>query len=202
MTPERWQRLMSALGLSDNLRTHASLVAAYREAQRHYHNGEHIDACLRHLDNVADQASAPHEIELALWFHDAVYNPMSSTNEADSAKWAKGFLSGNAVPEEVVSRVYALIMATRHHRETSTCDEALMVDIDLAILGADPETYDRFEQNIRKEYRRVPWLLYRKKRKEILTEFVSRESLYKTEFFSKRLEAQARRNLENAIAAL
>ena len=202
MSFERWQRLMSAFGLSGNQDTYASLVAAHAEDHRHYHTAEHIADCLRHLDEVADQASAPHEIELALWFHDAVYNPMSSTNEQDSADWAREFLRDNAASEDLIARVHALIMSTRHHGGMSSRDEELIVDIDLAILGADPDTYDRFEQAIRGEYRRVPWFLYRKKRKEILREFLDRETLYNTELFREKFAAQARINLANAIATL
>ncbi len=202
MTLERWQQLMSAFGLACNADTYASLMEAYSEKHRHYHNIDHVTACLRHLDEVAAQADKPHEIELALWFHDAIYNPFSSSNELDSADWAAQFLRDNAVPEDAISRVHRLIMVTQGHGRTSSQDEEVMIDIDLSILGESPQTYSRFEKAIRKEYSRVPYFLFRKKRKDILCEFLTRQRLYNTEHFIENFEAQARINLTNAIAAL
>ncbi|MGI9464941.1 MAG: HD domain-containing protein [Aestuariivirgaceae bacterium] len=202
MTPERWSLLMSALGLPGNEDTYASLTRAYAEPHRHYHNADHVAACLRQLDEVAAQAGKPHEIELALWFHDAVYDPFSSRNELDSADWAAQFMRGNDMLEEAISSVHRLIMVTQGHGQTSSRDEELMVDIDLSILGESPETYMRFEKAIRQEYSRVPFFLFRKKRKEILADFLQRDRLYNLEYFTNNFDAQARINLANAIAAL
>jgi hypothetical protein len=79
---------MAALGMPDSAETYDALVAAYSERQRHYHTAEHIDHRLRELDSVPGLANDAAEVELALWFHDAVYNPYASANEERSADLA------------------------------------------------------------------------------------------------------------------
>ena len=100
------------------------------------------------------------------------------SNELDSANWATGFLQENNADDGVKERVYALIMATCHGRPVECRDQALLVDIDLSILGAEPDVYDIYEQGIRKEYKLIPSFIYKKKRKEILNSFLAREHIY------------------------
>jgi len=202
MELDRWQQLMDNLGVPSNEATYQALVKAYSEKHRRYHTSEHINATLKHLDSVADLANDAIEIELALWFHDAIYKPFSASNELDSAVWASEFLLENEVEQSRIDRVHALIMATVHTAETAGNDQLLMVDIDLSILGSRPEVYNQFEKDVRYEYKLVPYFLYRKKRKEILISFVERDEIYRNEVFYEKFEKQARANLANAIEAL
>lgn len=202
MTFDRWLRLMEAWGFARNEDTCRSLLAAYSEKGRHYHGQEHVSACLRHLDTCLDRVEQPREVELALWFHDAIYKPFANDNERKSANWAASFLTDNGASEDAVARVRALVMATRHSAPTTTNDESILVDIDLAILGADPQTYDLFERGVRSEYRFVPRFVYRKKRAEVLRSFLERPRIYQNEPFFSQREGQARGNLRNAIAKL
>jgi len=202
MEIERWQKLMSNLGIPSNEDTYKALLSAYSEKHRRYHTVDHIEATLRHLDTVFDLADDVIEIEIALWFHDAIYKPFSASNELDSAVWALKFLSDNGVAKDRIDRVYSLIMATVHTAETKGNDQLLMVDIDLTILGSDPAVYDQFEEDVRYEYRLVPYFLYRKKRIEILASFLERDRIYKNEFFYLKLEERARANLSHAIEVL
>lgn len=179
-----------------------ALVSAYSKRNRHYHTLEHLDACLKNLDCCSDQADHPPEVELALWFHDAIYQPLSSENESKSADWAVSLMQGNAASSDQIYRVRKLIMATRHESEPDTKDESIMLDIDLAILGADAKTYDAFENGVRREYRLVPAVVFRKKRVELLRGFLERPRIYQNEPFYSRLEARARENLSNAISRL
>lgn len=207
MDLSRWCALMDSLSFEKNISTYEKLLQAYSESHRHYHNVEHIKACLIHFDQ--SNFSQPNllaknysEIELALWFHDAVYSTFSSSNEKDSAEWAKEFLIANNASSLLLNNVDRLIMATLHDFSPSATDEMLLVDIDLSILGSDAKTYQTFEENIRREYRFVPSVLYRKKRKEILNNFLERKRIYSTDFFYKKLEKQAKQNLKNAISSL
>lgn len=199
---EKWYKLMQAFGLAENQDTYDKLINAYTKKQRHYHTFEHINACLKHLDEVVDLAEYPHEIELALWFHDAVYKPYAKDNELKSALWAQRFLYDNLVTTEIADRVFQLIMVTTNHGTTNTKDESLMIDIDLTILGTSSEVYNQYEKNVRKEYRFVPYFLYRKKRKEILQGFLNKPRLYQSNYFFDLFESQARMNLGKAILAL
>lgn len=202
MNSERWSRLMEAWGFEPNRETFEALLSAYSEKGRHYHTAEHVSACLRHLDACLAQVEFPREVEIALWFHDAIYKPLSSNNEKESADWAASFLSEQGATEAEVARVYRLIMVTEHNAPTQTSDEAVLVDIDLSILGAAPGTYDIFESGVRKEYKLVPSFLYRRKRAEVLRGFLDREKIYTSGCFSAEVECQAKENLSNAVTAL
>ena len=202
MNFERWASLMAAWEFEPNREAFEALLMAYSERGRHYHTAEHISACLRHLDACLAQVEIPREVEIALWFHDAIYKPFSSNNEKESADWAASFLSENGAAEAEAARVHRLIMATEHNAPTQTSDEAVLVDIDLSILGAAPSTYDIFECGVRKEYKHVPSFLYRRKRAEVLRGFLDREKIYTSGCFSAAVECQAKENLSNAVTEL
>ena len=102
-------------------------------------------------------------MECALWFHDAIYEPMSSSNEERSAAWAVEFFQGVGVRKEGAERIQSHIMATRHVGLAEDNDGRLVVDIDLAILGPDAARYVEFERDVRREYKWVPGMIYRKK---------------------------------------
>lgn len=193
---------MQGFGLAENDKTFDLLLAAYGENHRHYHTADHVTACLRHLDSARECAQKPCEVELALWFHDAIYKPLASNNELKSANWAKKFLEQNKVLPTTNTRVYDLILATLHNAPARTADQALLVDIDLSILGAPSACYDDFEAAIRAEYRWVPLFLYRKKRREVLQGFLARKRIYTNDQFFDSLEAQARANLRRALEYL
>lgn len=190
------------LGLPPSEQCYKALLGAYSEPHRHYHTTEHIDAMLAHLDSVQGLAEHPAELELAIWFHDAIYNTYSTHNERDSADWAKRFLSKAGYSKAGIERVYKLIMATLHNVETTGPDESLIVDIDLTILGAPFKIYEQFENNIRKEYRLIPAIIYRRKRKEILKGFLNKKVIYNTDYFRAKYEQTARKNIEWAIKNL
>lgn len=91
-------------------------------------------------------------------------------------------------------------MATARHEASANCDTALVIDIDLAILGAAPARFAQYEQQVRAEYAAVPPDLYKMKRREVLMRFLARPALYATPALRVRLEAQARMNLGRAVA--
>lgn len=175
------------------------LVAAYAEPQRKYHSTQHLSECLQWLESVRRLAEAPAEVELALWFHDAIYDVQRSDNEARSADWARAELTHDGVCAEAIARVVDLVMVTRHTGQPSTADQCLLVDIDLAILGALPERFAQYEQQIREEYAYVPGWLFRRKRKAILRSFLNRPRLYGTAHFHAELDQRARINLALAV---
>lgn len=199
---ERWNALCQRLNIAADGETYDALITAHAEKHRAYHTLDHIAACLRHLDDVSDQVTRPDEVEMALWFHDAVYEPFSGTNEEDSAKWASEWLQKRGTETAVVTRISDHILATKSHGRPESQDGCFMLDIDLSILGTKAEVYDRFETDIRREYKRVPGFIFRRKRKAILSGFLARESVYATTYFHGKLETQARLNLRRAIAAL
>ncbi len=171
---------MAAFRLPESNESFEQLVNAYSQKHRHYHTGAHIDHCLQQFDTASGLAQEPAEVELALWFHDAVYDPYSSDNEAKSADLACALLNRNGVASERVERVRAHIMATRHEAPAVLEDSKLLVDVDLSILGVDEAAYAKFETDVREEYRWVPGPLFRRKRAEILESFLARPAIYNT----------------------
>lgn len=198
-----WLELMQRLDFSSNSQTFEQLCAHYHAKERYYHNAAHISAMLGHFSAHRALADNREAVELAIWFHDAIYQPFSSNNEQDSADWARAFvLENDNTNTALADSVHALIMATLHQAQPVTDDDALLVDIDLSILGTRAEVYAEFEQNVRKEYARVPGFLYKRKRKQVLQGFLDRRSIFCLDVFKQKWEARARENLRRAIEAL
>lgn len=176
----------------------AALLAAWSEPHRRYHTPQHLQECLRLFDAARHLAVRPAEVEIALWFHDAVYDTARADNERRSADWARTAGACGGVAPDVVARIESLVMVTRHSGVPADADEQLLVDIDLAILGASEARFAEYGQQIRDEYAHVPEALFRDKRRAILTAFLARDRLYGTRHFHDRLEAAARANLARA----
>jgi len=202
MQLERWSALMARCGAPPSAAVHADLLAAYSEPHRRYHDVRHIADCLEQFDRARTLAAQPDEVELALWFHDAVYETSSSRNEERSAQWAADFLNSVGAPLERCERVRELVLATRHAAAPPQGDAQLLVDVDLSILGRAPAEYEVFEQAIREEYRWVPGPIYRSKRAAILQSFLDRAAIYGTAHFSSLYEQRARANVRGAIERL
>ena len=202
MTRDRWQALMGRLAWPANDASFAALSNAYREPHRHYHTHAHIADCLAQLDAMRDTCAQPDAIELALWFHDAIYDPYRSDNEQASAGWAVRFLRDNGAIATLQQRVQALILATRHDAVASDPDMAILIDIDLSILGAAAETYERYRHAIRREYRWVPGPLFRRNRRAVLDSFRQRERIFLSDRLHASHEANARANIAAELEQL
>jgi len=193
-----WQGL-HAEGEGDALRR--ALLAGWAEPHRHYHALQHLEECLSAFEAVQALAEHPAEVEIALWFHDAVYDTRASDNEERSADWAREALRAHGVAADAGERVHALVMATRHTALPDTSDARLLVDIDLSILGASDARFAQYERQIREEYAFVPGWLFRRKRRAILQTFLERSAIFGSPHFAAALEARARRNLRQAVDA-
>jgi predicted metal-dependent HD superfamily phosphohydrolase len=202
MNIERWDALLGGLGVAPETDTFSRLQTAYAQKHRAYHTSRHIDECLSLFDEIKHLAEHPAEVEYALWFHDAIYEPMSKSNEEQSADWAAKFGVHAGMASDAVARIRAHIMATQHVALPADDDSRLVVDIDLAILGAVPGRYEQFERDVRTEYRWVPGIVYRPKRAAILRSFLDRPRIYHWEPVHERLERNARANLSGAVRTL
>ncbi|MES2973204.1 MAG: N-methyl-D-aspartate receptor NMDAR2C subunit [Pseudomonadota bacterium] len=198
-----WHSAWHALGLpGDNTALRDQLVARYAEPHRKYHTLQHLGECIAMLGRYPGQPDHPGEVEMALWFHDAIYDIGVPGNEERSALWARAELEAAGVSAAVARRLHAMVMATRHDVVPQTADEQLLIDVDLSILGAAPARFDEYEVQVRREYSAVPDGDFQRRRKQILLGFLARPAIYGTAFFSCLLEAQARKNLSASIARL
>lgn len=181
-----------------------ALLAAWSEPSRHYHSIAHLEDCLAQLDDSAAEAAERSVVEVAIWFHDAVYDALASDNEERSAAWARRALGGLGVPGAAVREVARLVLLTRHAEPPPETDRpgALLCDIDLSILGRGREAFDRYDREIRAEYAAVPEAAYLAGRRRVLAALLARTPLYLTERFQARYEAAARDNLRRALGRL
>jgi predicted metal-dependent HD superfamily phosphohydrolase len=202
-TIERWSGVLARLGAwAAAPAVYDQLVQAYSEPHRAYHSLAHLRDCLGQFDSAAHLAVHPEEVEAALWFHDAVYDPRAADNEARSAEWAHRALLGAGVCAEVVARVVGLVLATCHTAVPADADAALLVDVDLSILGRSWPEFDAYERAVRQEYAWVPEPEFRRARAALLEALLGRPTLYQTPFFHARYERQARANLARSLAQL
>jgi predicted metal-dependent HD superfamily phosphohydrolase len=206
MTPptrDRWQQLWRDLdgGRVDRTSWFARLAGAYAEPHRRYHTLDHLAECFRELDE-ATAGKRPPDVELALWFHDAVYDPRAPDNEEQSAALARECLAETELSPDFRSAVSQLILATKRHDVGLDANAPLMVDVDLSILGQPAERFWEYERQIREEYAWVPPAVFGPKRAEILEHFLRRPRLYATHHFFQKYETQARVNLEASIRKL
>jgi predicted metal-dependent HD superfamily phosphohydrolase len=195
-----WRAAWSAMGIDtppNALRD--ALLVRYAEPHRRYHTLQHLGECLDAFERERARAQRPGEVALALWFHDAIYDLQAHDNEAQSADWARDALRAEGIDAAAAQRVHGLIMATKHDAQPDDPDARLLVDIDLAILGAPPARFAEYEQQIRAEYAHVPPNVFEPRRRLILARFLARDPLYQTPGMRARCEAQARINLRGAL---
>ena len=200
---ERFGDLWSRMGAADDGgRVFDEVLRAYQEPHRHYHGMDHLRDCLEQLDTAPATGAARDLAETALWFHDAVYVPGASDNEARSAEWAARALAEAGAPEARAHEVARLVHLTDHVRPAEDPMGALVCDVDLSILGRPPAEFAEYERRIRAEYGAVPEPLYRRGRASVLAGLLAREPLYRSDHFRGRYEVAARRNLTRSVEGL
>jgi predicted metal-dependent HD superfamily phosphohydrolase len=214
LSPERldglqrdWVRLVGHCGVgpTDAYPVFDRLVAAHSEPHRHYHTLEHLAEMFRVVGRVAAHAEHIEAVRLAVWFHDAVYDPRAKDSEARSADLAAVLLSGLGVPADTVARVERLVNATAHLSSAeppADPDAVVLLDADLAILGASDERYRRYAADIRKEYAFVPDADYRTGRAAVLRAFLARPRIYRLPVMFEEGEQRARANLAGELEGL
>jgi predicted metal-dependent HD superfamily phosphohydrolase len=181
----------------------STLIERHAEPHRHYHTLKHVLALLRHLEQQRHLATATETLTAAILFHDAVYDTRRQDNETRSAELAGVQLSAIGWSPSTVERVQQLVLATHHHQAPPDDHDAwLFLDLDLSILSAEPATYDRYAQDIRREYAWVPEADYHQGRARVLKAFLSRDHVYRTPTLAARWEPLARANIARELAQL
>jgi predicted metal-dependent HD superfamily phosphohydrolase len=200
---EQWFALWQRAGLrGDAPGCFERLMDLYSQPHRAYHNGRHIADCLQEFDSAKHLAENVNAVELAIWFHDAIYDPRATDNEERSAELAAECLVKAEATSHLVRQVRELVLATKHTRVPANEDEKLLVDVDLSILGQSEERFAEYEAQIRQEYVWVPREVFNSKRAEILEQFLARPTIFSTEWLQAKYEEQARRNIEASIRNL
>jgi predicted metal-dependent HD superfamily phosphohydrolase len=175
------------------------LVRLYSEPGRSYHGWTHLIHCLREFDRVAAQLDIPDAVELALWFHDAVYVQGAADNEQRSADLFSQWGSIGFSPT-LVEKVCALILITMHKQSPDEGDESCMVDIDLSSFGENWSVYLRDTRNVRKEQADVADADFYPAHATFLKMLLNRPRIFHTDFFYELYEESARRNIKRLLA--
>jgi len=201
----QWIEAWRALGVGDSpalRRLQADVLGRYSEPHRHYHTQQHLAECFDKVQDIISLAEHRAEVEIGLWFHDAIYDTQRQDNEERSADWARTAAQELGAAAESAQRIYDLVMFTRHAAEPVGIDAEVLVDADLSILGARSERFQEYEAQVRREYGWVPDDVFKSRRAKILKGFLDRPHLFCTAPFRERYEAQARHNLQRSIEAL
>jgi predicted metal-dependent HD superfamily phosphohydrolase len=181
------------------------LLARHREPHRRYHTATHVMLVCRHVDRLLaeHQVDDPDAVRLAALFHDAVYDPRSATNETASAHLAAARLGEIGWTDDRRALVARLIELTAGHEvDPADVAGAVLLDADLAILGADPGDYQHYVNGVRTEYAHVDDEGWRTGRAQVLQHFLAREAIYLTATMHADREQRARANLTAELTGL
>jgi len=201
---ENLLKLLDDLGMVDarKIKIVKEIMSRYQEKHRHYHSLYHINHCLEEFDKLPNDLFIHKDsVEIAIWLHDVIYDPMAKDNELKSAEFAEELLSELNYGQWGLDRVKKHIMATVHDGNLEFPDSEYMVDIDLSMLALDKSVVSNNEA-IRKEYFNVPEDIYINERIKILEGFLKRRHIYYSQYFRDKYESQTVANIESLIKEL
>lgn len=179
------------------------ILRNYSEKERHYHGLSHLKSLFSLAEEYKEHIVDFEIVAFSIFYHDIIYKAWKKDNEEQSAIFATKELSKLNLPKEKIERIKNLILATKKHKSISdNFDDNFFLDIDLAILGTDENTYNEYTKKVREEYAFVPFFMYKSGRKKVLESILESENIYKTELIKNRFEEQARKNILTEIKAL
>ena len=189
------------------------VLERYGEPHRRYHGLAHVDHVVSDARSLGRTVGVhdPIAVTLAAFFHDAIYDPRSTGNEADSASLAKRELSALGLASTRCDEITRLIMLTAAHIDPTADAESgampsdpdgdVLLDADLAVLGSEPAVYSEYVRGVRSEYAHVADSAWVSGRSTVLHRFLDRSAVYRTEPMASR-ERQARANLTAELRSL
>lgn len=200
----RWNSLCQRLNINDTPILFKVLTDHYSEPHRAYHTLNHLQNCFNEFDEVKHLLNNPDAVEMAIWFHDIIYDIGKKDNEEKSAEFAKNFCQKNKLSENFSKEVEHHILATGDHTLSNNSDTNYLIDIDLSILGYPIEEIYKFEEQINKEYSTIYT------QKEFLIgrigflsiKLKDNDSVFKTEYFKNKYGQSCQDNIPKTIENL
>ncbi len=190
-----WVRAARAVGASGDIAAvGARLLGAYAEEHRSYHDVRHLGDVLAAIGVLSPYTDRLANVQLAAWFHDAVYDPQGTDNEERSAMLAERELTALGVADDIVAEVARLVRVTATH-EPVDAHAAVLCDADLAILASADDRYRSYVEGVRREYAHVANDVFTAGRSAILRRLLERDRIFHTEYAAVRWEARARQNV-------
>lgn len=195
----KWHELLAAWSVNPAQanRTFEDVCRQYSGPGRFYHALDHVENVLGIVEGLGSRARNLNTVKLAAWLHDVIYDSRASDNEQRSADYAERLCEKLSIPEGQLAA--SLILKTKTHDAGDDPDAQVLLDADLAILGASEPVYQNYAKQIRQEYAWVPEPDYRKGRRQVLESFLSRPRIF---HLLRHLEGPARRNIADEAARL
>lgn len=200
---DHWSFLCAKVGAKRMVgKVYDAITSQYQNKRRAYHNLDHIAHCLKEFSWLKYLCKTPYAVELAIWYHDIIYDPRAKDNEENSGRRALIDLTVMGVDEVLAHDVKRLIILTKHDRTHSPTDidGQVIVDVDLSILGQSPEVFDQYESAIREEYSWVPDEVFWPKREDFIMDMLTCDRIFYTDRCAERFGYSARKNLVRSIA--
>ena len=189
-----WQRCLLDSAIDESAAIHQQLIASYSEPQRFYHTLTHIEHCLSLIEKISSELQSPEALELAIWFHDVVYEPGAKDNEQLSADQFMAKTDG-VFDDTLRDTVYQHIMATVHDgAEVKHADTKYMLDIDLSSFGRPWAEFIQDSHNLRLELEDWPDDVFYQRQAVFQDKLFGQARFFKSDYFYDNYEAQARQN--------
>jgi predicted metal-dependent HD superfamily phosphohydrolase len=180
-----------------------NLMNRYSEPQRRYHSRSHLCSLFYLMALHAPHIPPGTSPRLAIWWHDAIYDPKARDNEELSAELAREHLAQLGTPAALIQTTANLILMTKNHWSgPSSGDGDYFLDADIAILGAPPRVYERYAADVRQEYAWAADPAWRAGRSAFLQSAGARPRLFRTDAFETAYGQQARFNMRSELASL
>jgi predicted metal-dependent HD superfamily phosphohydrolase len=194
-----WSRCLPLKDGVDPRPVYDDLRRRYTEPRRRYHTLDHITHCFQQLDMTTALMEDPDAVEMALWFHDAIYEPGACTNEQKSVE-----LFGHIAQEHFlpifIGKVCGLILVTMHRQAPEDIDDAFICDIDLSSFGLPWEQFLLDTKALREEQDHISDEAFYPDHLKFLNYLLKRPRIFVSDFFNGRYEQRARQNIERFIA--
>lgn len=204
-----WHGLWYRVGAKGNnaWRVYLDLVTCYTERHRYYHAFSHLMQVLKEFEQIKHLCANPDAVEMALWYHGAIYLLGEDDNKEKSAELAQKILHQIRLPDVFIDEVVRLILLTKEHNVTREDgkDGAMLTDVDLSIFGQLPFVFDKYESDVWKEYVREGKMsddIFRQGRRKFVEGFLERKYIYRTPYFRAKYEKAAQANLKRSLAQL
>ncbi len=199
MEQDRFRGLWCRVGGGgESAQVFEALSRHYGDASRHYHDGGHIAVCLAAYDEAVPVLGVDDAVEMALWFHDAIFVPGARDNEARSAEWFASVASGY-LPATFISDVGALILATDHREAPQGFQAQFAVDVDLWGLSQPWDAFFADTHDLRCEAAHANDEAFARGQGGFLRTLANRPHIYSTAHFQSLFEKDARQNIERLL---
>lgn len=184
------------------------LEARWSESGRTCHNLKYLARVLEAIDELAGCAHAPHELQLAAFYHGSVfYVPKrldflhAGRNVAAGATLARTRLPVLGVPTDAVERIGTLIDSASEFGAAADVDQQVFHDALLTTLTMAPQDYKEYRERMSGQYEHLPRRLYLLGRRRQIAALLGRDSIFSSPLGGQDEEI-ARSNLESELARI